>query len=151
MKGTCCFFIGHRDAPSTIFPILLETVERHVTEYGIREFFVGRYGQFDSMAANAVIAAKRNHPQITLVLLLPYHPTERSVPLPEGFDDSLYPAGMETVPRKAAIVRANRYMVARCSHLIAYAWHPASYAVNPVEYAKTIPHCMVTNLADQIK
>ncbi|MGO5116663.1 hypothetical protein ACTQ33_17030 [Candidatus Avoscillospira sp. LCP25S3_F1] len=57
-----CFFIGHRDAPSTIFPILLETVERHITEYGIREFFVGRYGQFDSMAANAVIAAKRNAP-----------------------------------------------------------------------------------------
>ena len=31
--------------------------------------------------------------------------------MPEGFDGSFYPEGMEKVPRRVAIVRANRYMV----------------------------------------
>ena len=34
MKKTC-FFIGHRDAPDTIYPALLAEVERHITEFGV--------------------------------------------------------------------------------------------------------------------
>ena len=33
---------------------------------------------------------------------------------------------LETVPKRLAIVRANRYMVERSDFLIAYVWHPAS-------------------------
>src|SRR5699024_5913754 len=47
-----------------------------------------------------------------------------------------YPPGMESVPRKVAIVRANRYMVDHTDFLIAYAWHPASNAKNLLEYAR---------------
>ena len=43
---------------------------------------------------------------------------------------------MEDVPRKLAIVRANRYMVDHVDFLIAYAWHPASNARELVEYAE---------------
>ena len=34
MNATCktCFFIGHRDAPDTIYSALLAEVERHITE-----------------------------------------------------------------------------------------------------------------------
>lgn len=42
---------------------------------------------------------------------------------------------MENVPRKVAIVRANRYMVDHTDFLIAYAWHPASNARDLLEYA----------------
>ena len=42
---------------------------------------------------------------------------------------------MEKVPRKLAIVRANRYMVDHVDYLIAYAWHPASNARDLVDYA----------------
>jgi hypothetical protein len=56
--------------------------------------------------------------------------------LPAGFDGSFYPPGMETVPKRAAIVRANRYMVDHSDFLIAYAWHPASNARDLVEYAQ---------------
>ena len=54
----------------------------------------------------------------------------------EGFDGTFYPPGMESVPRKAAIVRANRYVVDHVDYLIAYVWHPASNARELVEYAK---------------
>lgn len=114
----------------------MEAVEQHIVEYGVAEFIVGYYGGFDHMAAKAVIAAKERHPEITLSMLIPYHPAERHMELPKGFDNTFYPPGMEKVPRKLAIVRANRYMVDHVDYLIAYAWHPASNARELVEYAK---------------
>ncbi len=32
MNGRTCFFIGHREAPDSLFPILAAEVERHITE-----------------------------------------------------------------------------------------------------------------------
>lgn len=135
-----CFFIGHREAPDTLLPLLADEVEHHITEYGVNAFYVGHYGRFDALAASAVIAAKKRHPEVTLTLLLPYHPFDRPIPTPEGFDGTFYPPGMETVPRRAAIVRANHYMVDNSTHLIAYAWHPASNARELVEYAQRREH-----------
>ena len=81
------------------------------------------------------IKAKARHPEITLSMLIPYHPTERPIEPPPGFDNTFYPPGMEKVPRRLAIIRANRYMVDHVDYLIAYAWHPASNARDLVEYA----------------
>ena len=141
-----CFFIGHREASSEVLPALREAVERHIVEYGVTEFIVGNYGGFDRMAAKAVIEAKTQHPQITLTLLLPYHPAERPIDLPPGFDGSFYPPNMEKVPRRFAISKANRYMVDHTDYLIAYAWHPASNARNLVDYAIR-KNIAVTNIA----
>ena len=130
-----CFFIGHREASEDLFPALSETVERHITDYGVEEFIVGNYGAFDRMAARAVMIAKNRHPNISLSMLIPYHPAERAVELRQGFDNTFYPPGMEKVPRRLAIIRANRYMVDHVDYLIAYAWHPASNARDLVGYA----------------
>ena len=140
-----CFFIGHREASSEIMPALKAAIEQHIVEYGVTEFVVGHYGGFDCIAAKAVIDAKNRHPGITLSRLIPYHPAERSVELPPGFDNTFYPPDMEKVPRRLAIVRANRYVVEHVDYLIAYAWHPGSNARELVEYAqrKKIP---TTNL-----
>ena len=84
----------------------------------------------------AVKEAKRFYPEVKLTLLLPYHPAERPISTPDGFDSTFYPPGMESIPRKIAIVRANRYVVDHVDYLIAYAWHPASNARELVEYAR---------------
>ena len=101
-----CFLIGHHDAPESIYPALQREIERHITELGVTEFIVGHYGNFDRMAARALVEAKQAHPEISLWLLLPYHPAEQKVEVPEGFDGSFYPEGMESVPRRVAIVKA---------------------------------------------
>ena len=111
MSQKSCFFIGHRETPEEIYPVLCAAVEEHIVRYGVTEFIVGRYGCFDGLAAKAVKTAKQTHPEVELTLLLPYHPAERPIPVPDGFDSTYYPPGMENVPRKVAIVRANRYMV----------------------------------------
>ena len=135
-----CFFIGHREAGDELLPALTAAVERHITEYGVTNFMVGRYGNFDKLAARTVIDVKKRHPEVTLTMLLPYHPFDRPTPTPKGFDGTFYPPRMETVPKRLAIVRANRYMTEHSSHLIAYAWHPASNALELVEYAQRMGH-----------
>ncbi|MBQ1501456.1 MAG: hypothetical protein IIZ45_02430 [Firmicutes bacterium] len=112
-----CFFIGHRDAPAELRLQLAEAVERHIAEYGVREFVVGHYGRFDALAAAAVRQAKKRHPQVTLTLLLPYY---RATELWEGFDRTFYPEGLEQGPQRAAILRANRCMIERSRFLICY-------------------------------
>ena len=131
-----CYFIGHRDASEEIYAQLRDAVERHITEFGVTEFIVGHYGSFDKLAARAVIDAKKTHPEVTLTLLLPYHPAERPMVAPAGFDGTYYPPDMERVPRRVAIVRANRYIVDHVDCLIAYAWHPGSNARELMEYAQ---------------
>ena len=145
-----CFFIGHREASLETLPALTEAVEQHIAQHRVTEFIVGNYGGFDRMAAKAVIAAKAQHPEITLSLLLPYHPGERPIEPPQGFDSTFYPPGMEKVPRRLAIVHANRYMVDHTNYLIAYVWHPASNARELLEYARKREHrnlISVTNLS----
>lgn len=135
MDNKRCFLIGHHDAPESIYPALQREIERHITELGVTEFIVGHYGNFDRMAARALVTAKQIHPEISLWLLLPYHPAEQKVEVPEGFNGSFYPEGMEKVPRRVAIVRANRYMIANVSYLIAYVCHCASNTQKLLRYA----------------
>jgi len=141
-----CVFIGHRDAPEELRPRLAEAVERHITQYGVTEFAVGSRGRFDDLAARAVRDAKKRHPRVTLLLLLFYLP-DRADRIPEGFDGTVYPPGMETVPRRYAIARANRYLASRCDFLICW---DTGQAGNTHGIARAARRCgaRVTNLAD---
>ena len=103
-----CFFIGHKDVPQSIGPHLADEIERLVLCEGVSEFIVGNYGAFDYMVQSALVKTKYRYPHITLLLLLPYHPAERQIQTPQGFDNTFYPPDMEKVPRQLAIVRANR-------------------------------------------
>lgn len=81
-----CFFIGHRETPDRVYPTLIETIERHIAEYGVSEFVVGQYGNFDRLVIRALSQVKRAHPDITLMLMTPYYPVNRKVDLPKAFD-----------------------------------------------------------------
>lgn len=149
MQCKSCFFIGNREAGPEILPALEDAIEKHISEYGVTEFIVGHYGGFDRLAARALVSAKKCHPEVRLFMLIPYHPAERPVETPPGFDGTFYPPGTESVPRKFSIVQANRYMIDHVNYLIAYAWHPASNAQNLVEYAER-RNMLITNIACQI-
>ena len=80
-----CFFIGHRETGDDILPRLTEAVERHITEYGVTEFVVGQYGNFDRLAARAARKAKESNREVVLTLPLPYYvPSASSRPALEG-------------------------------------------------------------------
>ena len=143
-----CFLIGHRDAPFIIREKLEKAIAAAITVYGVTEFVVGQYGAFDKMSAACLAESKKSHPELRLLLLLPYHPSERAAVLPAGFDGSFYPPGMEAVPRRLAIVRANEYMAKHCDLLIGYAVLQNS---NPGRIMrKARPGCTVINLAEDV-
>ena len=115
-----CFFVGHRDAPEELRPLLAEAVERHVTEYGVTGFVTGHYGRFDAMAANTVRLLKKRYPVVTLTLLLPYHPLPGQKERFKDYDAAFFPPDMENVPKPFAIVRANEYMIRSRDYLICF-------------------------------
>lgn len=152
MQQKRCFFIGHRETSSEVYPALIDLIEKHITEYGVKEFMVGHYGSFDRLALKALCDAKQKHPELTILLLVPYHPAERPVSKPMGVDEIFYPPGMEQVPRRFAIVRANEYAVKQAGYLIAYVWHPASNAGKLMAYAARRAKkglIVITNLAGE--
>lgn len=132
----CCFFIGHREAEMSLQPQVERAIERLIDEEGVKWFVVGHRGGFDRVAHAALAAVKKRRPDITLTLLLAYLPVERQVQLPPGFDDSVYPEGLETVPRQLAIPRGNRMMVDRSTHLIAYCVRSGGNTAALVKYAE---------------
>lgn len=116
-----CFLFGHADTPDTIIPRLDEAIENCYSK-GIVHYYVGNRGRFDSLAASAVLRAKKRHKDMKIYLLLAYHPAERPVDLREGFDGSYYPP-LEGTPRQYTIVKANRYMVCAADAIICYVCH----------------------------
>ena len=131
-----CFFIGHREADERLLPRLELIIERLIQEDCVRYFYVGGYGGFDRIAAAAVKRAKQKYPDITLMLVLPYHPAERPTEAPNGFDGTYHPEGLENTPRRYAIVRTNQILVDTCDWLVCFVRHGASNSRNLLEYAR---------------
>lgn len=136
MEGKSCFFFGHREADERLLPRLESVIERLILEEYVRHFYVGGYGGFDRLAAASNRRMKKKYPDITLMLVLPYHPAERPTEAPDGFDGTYYPEGLEHTPRRYAIVRANRIMVDTCEWLVCYVCHGASNSRKLLEYAQ---------------
>ena len=128
--------MGHREADERLLPRLELVINQLITGENVRYFYVGGYGGFDRIAAAAVKRAKQKYPDITLMLVLPYHPAERAVPTPDGFDGTYHPEGLENTPRRYAIVRTNQIMVNTCDWLVCYVRHGASNSRNLLEYAE---------------
>ena len=148
-----CFFIGHREANERLLPRLELEIERLITEENVRYFYVGGYGGFDQIAATAVTQAKKKYPDITLMLVLPYHPAERPIERPPGYDGTYYPEGLEKTPRPFAIAKANQLMVDSCEWLVCYVRHGASNSRKLLEYAQRREkkgQIQITNIAEEI-
>lgn len=129
-----CFLFGHADTPQSMLPLIEKAVEKHYSKLGVRYFYVGNRGNFDSLAAKAVRNLKQNHPDTQLNLVLAYHPAEREPDLWGGYDNSYYPP-IEGTPRTYAIVKANQYMVETTDTIICYVKHLGNTR-NLLEYAQ---------------
>ena len=116
-----CFLFGHADCPDHVLPRLEQSIEIAVSN-GVTNFYVGKRGAFDCLAATAVKRAKQKFPGVRLYLLLAYHPAERAPESSDGFDGTYYPLE-KTPPRRFAIVRANEAMLRQADHVICYVDH----------------------------
>lgn len=146
-----CFLFGHRDAPASLAPLLDAALEQHFLQHGARVFVVGSRGHFDALAAAALQRLKARHGDVQLFLLLAYHPEKQAFSLPAAFDGTLYPEGMENVPPRLAIVRANHAALRQAASVICFVAGPGNTrALLEAARARTARHpLLITNLADR--
>ena len=143
-----CFLFGHADTPQTVLPIIEQAIENEVAN-STSVFYVGYHGNFDRMAASALRSVKRRHAEISLMLVLAYHPAEQIIEVPNGFDGTYYPP-LEGIQRRYAIARANQHMVKKADSLICYVWHHGNTR-NLLDLATrlaTTKDLQIKNLAD---
>ncbi len=126
-------FCGHREVqePEKVQKWLCETVAELIRE-GADCFYLGGYGQFDTMAANVVQELKQEYPHIQSVLVLPYLDREYDT---SAYDESIYPP-LEHVLKRYAISRRNEYMVDAADTVVAYVVYGFGGARNTLRYAE---------------
>ena len=120
MSKVCAFF-GHREIWSDISEPLEQAIRTAIAD-GTTVFWVGGYGAFDSYATGCVRRLKKEFPQISLHLILAYLPTKKD-PLADTYDSTIYPEGLELVPKRFAISKRNQWIVCNCDMVICYIGH----------------------------
>ena len=117
---SACTFFGHRDTPETIKPRLRETLIELIEEQGIDTFYVGDEGAFDLMAHSVLRELSGLYPQIRYSVVLAYLPHKRDEFDRRDFSDTIFPEGIETVPKRYAISWRNDWMLKRADCVICY-------------------------------
>ena len=113
----CCFF-GHREVMHNIRPKLIAIIENLITETGVTEFYVGHQGQFDSMVYSVLKELKVMYPHIRYIVVLAYMPDSY---IKEVYgEDTLFPDGLESVPKKYAISKRNDWMIQHSDYAVCY-------------------------------
>ena len=120
MKNNAACFFGHREVIHNIRPKLTAIIEKLITEDNVTEFYVGHQGQFDSMAYSVLKEIKEKHPEIRYTVVLAYMPDEH---IKEVYgEDTLFPDGMENVPKKFAISKRNDWMIQQSGVVVCYVY-----------------------------
>ncbi len=122
-----CAFFGHRHTPVSVTPALRAVLWKLIACSHVDTFYVGTQGQFDALVIHELCTLQTEFPHIRCSIVLPVLPDPDSSPLPPGFD-SIYPEGLESVPRRFAIDHRNRWMVSQSDVVIAYVSGPGGAA-----------------------
>ena len=80
MERKRCCFTGHRNIKvnTALKSRLWDVLNRLVDEYGVTDFYAGGAIGFDMLAERAVLALKKEYPQIKLHLILPCNPESQT-------------------------------------------------------------------------
>ena len=121
-KSGICVFFGHREVSHDISAALRDAVLEMIESHDIKTFWCGNKGEFDRLAARTVFELKAEFPDIELIYIRAYMPKPGET-LPDCYTDSIYPEGLETVPRRFAVSHRNKWMVKHCTAAITYITH----------------------------
>ena len=120
-----CTFFGHRECPSNLKPQLCEVLKELIEQHDVNVFYVGNQGAFDKMVYSALRELAMQYPQIVYAVVLAYLPMKQADAYPQATDCShtLYPDGIEAVPKRFAIDWRNRWMLKQADYVVTYVTH----------------------------
>ena len=100
-------------------------------------FYLGGYGDFDSLCLRTLRELKKEFQDIELIFITPY--LDKNYSKLEfakyHYDDVIFPP-LESVPRKFAILKRNEWMVEEADLVIAYVMYSWGGAAKTLEYAR---------------
>lgn len=132
-ERACCFF-GHRVVTDDIGKRLKQEIEGLIIDKNVVNFYVGNQGTFDGMVLSALKLMKDKYPQIEYSVVLAYFPTSADSLLDEK--NTLYPKGIESVPKRFAISWRNDWLINHSDYVICYITHITGGAAKYVAKAK---------------
>lgn len=113
-------FFGHKDTPKEIEPTLRSTLIDLIENKNVNVFYVGNNGNFDTMVRRQLEDLSQLYPIIYSVVLA-YLPTEKNKC--DNLTNTIYPEGLETVPKRFAISYRNKWMVNQADVVVTYVTH----------------------------
>lgn len=120
-----CTFFGHRQCPSSIKPNLKNVLINLIEHQKVNVFYVGNQGSFDDMVYSVLRELSQQYSHITYAVVLAYLPSESKGELSQSQDytDTIYPEGIESVPKRFAIDWRNRWMLKQADYVVTYITH----------------------------
>ena len=136
-KEKVCTFFGHADSPTNIKKEIQKVIEDLILQKGVNTFYVGTNGNFDRMVQSVLIDLKKQYPNLECCTVLAYMPGIKSE-FDTGYEklETLYPDGLEKVPKRFAIDWRNKWMVQQSDYVISYVRHSFGGAAKYMELAK---------------
>ena len=115
-----CSFFGHKDTPKEIESTLRSTLIDLIENKNVKVFYVGNNGNFDTMVRRQLEDLSQTYP-ITYSVALAYLPTEKNKY--DNLTNTIYPEGLETVPKRFAISWRNKWMIQQSDVVVTYVTH----------------------------
>ena len=115
-----CTFFGHKDAPDSIKNELKSAINHLVNLYGVRMFYVGNNGSFDSLVQRTLIEIQKECPAVSFYVVLSYL-GEHAVSAEQ--EKTILPEGQELALPRYAISKRNGWLINKSNFVIAYVRH----------------------------
>ena len=132
-------FCGHSNYSfdDTVKEKLKELLLQEIRKNPACKFYLGGYGDFDSLCLNILKEIKIQFPNIELLFITPYLDNNYSKleTAKLYYDGIIYPP-LENVPRQFCISKRNEWMVNEADFLIAFVKYSWGGAAKTLEYAK---------------
>ena len=131
-------FVGHREVNDVWR--LEEEIEKIAKDamfmHEFVEFYLGRNGEFDLLAASALKRAQKSSDRenSTLILVLPYHVKDEAYY--ESYYDSICYPNAPKVHYRAAITKRNEFMIDHADLLVSFVDTPSGGAYTAMRYAE---------------
>ncbi|MCL2569217.1 MAG: DUF1273 domain-containing protein [Oscillospiraceae bacterium] len=158
MREKTCFLTGHRDIPRDKYPEVLAKLERAVDGLiarGVEYFGVGGALGFDMLAALTVLRARRQHPEVKLILVLPCKDHDFGWP---GEDRAIFEQIVSQVDKVVytaekyyggCMYKRNRHLAEQSGFCVCYLDRVTGGTAYTVSYAKSLG-VQIINLADEV-
>lgn len=132
-------FCGHSNFlfDNTVKEKLRELLLQEIRKNSACKFYLGGYGDFDSLCLNILKEMKADFPTIELLFITPYLDDNYSKleTAKLYYDGIIYPP-LENVPRRFCISKRNEWMVDEADLVIAFVKYSWGGAAKTLEYAK---------------